>query len=204
MSKINIVSQNQVVAEDLAQQIEKALKIDMTDFSTPDKSAELIFIDEQEDMVKAYTEKYTDIPVVFLSSHKEFSEEADLVIKKPFRLSELLNSLKNKKLLPKVRRKECMTFKEYSLYPVKKEIISALTGKTIKLTEKEVDILKYLYQNSAQIIEKEELLENVWGYNAEATTHTVETHIYRLRQKVEQDKGSQLILTENNGYRLNI
>ena len=67
-----------------------------------------------------------------------------------------------------------------------------------------MDILKYLYNNIPATISKEELLENVWGYSAEATTHTVETHIYRLRQKVEEDGGNQLILTENNGYRLNV
>ncbi|MBO5037877.1 MAG: helix-turn-helix domain-containing protein, partial [Alphaproteobacteria bacterium] len=68
----------------------------------------------------------------------------------------------------------------------------------------EVDIIKYLYQNTPDIATKEDLLENVWGYSSDATTHTVETHIYRLRQKVEKEKGSQLIITENNGYRLNI
>ena len=79
-----------------------------------------------------------------------------------------------------------------------------MLDKTIKLTEREVDILKYLYQNSDVISSKENLLENVWGYSADVTTHTIETHIYRLRQKVEEEGGSQLIITENNGYRLNI
>ena len=74
----------------------------------------------------------------------------------------------------------------------------------IKLTEKEVTILKYLYNNTPRTVSKEELLENVWGYSVEMTTHTIETHIYRLRQKIEQYGGSQVIITENNGYRLNI
>ena len=107
-------------------------------------------------------------------------------------------------LLSKVLLKEFLNFKEYSLYPVKKEIVSSKSGKTTKLTEKEVDILKYLYQNLPAAASKEDLLENVWEYSAGVTTHTIETHIYRLRQKVEQDGGSQLILTENSGYRLNV
>ena len=91
---------------------------------------------------------------------------------------------------------------EYTFYPVTKEIITPL--ETIKLTEKEVIILKYLYNRAPETISKEELLKNVWGYSAEMTTHTIETHIYRLRQKVEQNGGSQIIITENSGYRLNI
>ena len=130
------------------------------------------------------------------------SDFADIVIKKPLKLNSFLKALKEETLIPKVRRKECLMFKEYSLYPVKKEIFSSQTQNTTKLTEKEVDIIKYLYQNAPQIASKEELLEKVWEYSTDATTHTVETHIYRLRQKVEKDGGSQLIITENNGYKL--
>ncbi|MCM1323136.1 MAG: winged helix-turn-helix domain-containing protein [Acetobacter sp.] len=202
--RINIISKNQIFAEDLVQQIERYIEQVELSSVEPDKQSELVFVDEQEEIAKKIAEKYADLPIVLLSTICESSEYADIVIKKPFKLQDILEALKNKTLLPKVRRKECLNFKEYSLYPIKKEIISAKSGKSFKLTEKEVAILKYLYQNASQISEKEELLENVWEYSADATTHTVETHIYRLRQKVEQDEGSQLIITENNGYRLNI
>ena len=204
MKKISVISSNQVIAEDLKQQIERCWEGCAIGLNEKSSDIDLFFVDDDETEVKNIAQTYTELPIVFLSSTKEYSEYADLVIKKPFKLYDFLSSLKNETLLPKVRRKECLNFNEYSFYPVKKEIFSNLLNKTFKLTEKEVFILKYLYQNTGVVTEKEDLLENVWGYSAEATTHTVETHIYRLRQKVEQDGGSQLIITENNGYRLNI
>ena len=204
MKKISVISSNQIIAEDLKQQIERCWEGCTIELSEKSSDIDLFFVDDDETEVKNIAQTYTELPIVFLSSTKEYSEYADLVIKKPFKLYDFLSSLKNETLLPKVRRKECLNFNEYSFYPVKKEIFSNLLNKTFKLTEKEVFILKYLYQNTGVVTEKEDLLENVWGYSAEATTHTVETHIYRLRQKVEQDGGSQLIITENNGYRLNI
>lgn len=203
MSKINIISSNQIFAEDLAQQIERFLADVSVDLNAPDNTSDLIFIDEDEEMLENIITQNLEYPIVLLSSSKEYSEHADLVIRKPFKLYDILDGLEKKTLLPKVRRRENLNFREYTLYPVKKEIITS-SGNIVKLTEKEVNILKYLYQNTNKITEKEELLENVWGYSAEATTHTVETHIYRLRQKVEQNGGSQVIITENNGYRLNI
>lgn len=203
MSKINIISTNQPFAEDLQQQMERSLCDISIELGFPTNTSDLIFIDENEATAKDIARQNFECPVVLFSFRKEHSEYADMVIKKPFKLYDFLESLKNKTLLPKVRRKECLNFKEYSLYPVKKEIITQ-TGTVIKLTEKEVCILKYLYLNIDRITEKEELLEKVWGYSAEATTHTVETHIYRLRQKVEQNGVSQLIITENNGYRLKV
>ena len=204
MNKINIISSNRMFAEDIAEQLNRYLGNEYAEIGEPEKETELVFIDEDENKVKEIAEKYADLPIALFSSEAESSQYADIVIKKPVKLNDFLSAVKNKTLLPKIRRKECLNFKEYSLYPIKKEIISATTGNKFKLTEKEVAILKYLYQNASQISEKEDLLENVWGYSADATTHTVETHIYSLRQKVEQDGGSQLIITENNGYRLNI
>jgi DNA-binding response OmpR family regulator len=73
----------------------------------------------------------------------------------------------------------------------------------IRLTEKETNILKYLYRAGEKPVSREELLAEVWGYNAGVTTHTLETHGYRLRQKIEQDPANaRLLLTEAGGYRL--
>ena len=75
--------------------------------------------------------------------------------------------------------------------------------KKIRLTEKETNILKYLYRAQPRAVPREELLTEVWGYNAGVTTHTLETHVYRLRQKIEPDPGrATILLTEAGGYRL--
>jgi DNA-binding response OmpR family regulator len=75
--------------------------------------------------------------------------------------------------------------------------------KKIRLTEKETSILKYLYRAGEKPVARDELLAEVWGYNAGVTTHTLETHVYRLRQKIEPDPtNAQLLLTEAGGYRL--
>ena len=76
-------------------------------------------------------------------------------------------------------------------------------NKSIRLTEKENDILKFLYQNLKSIVSREILLHEVWGYNSKVTTHTLETHIYRLRQKIEIDPANAcFLITETGGYRL--
>jgi len=76
-------------------------------------------------------------------------------------------------------------------------------NKSVRLTEKENDILKFLYQNLETIVSREILLHEVWGYNSKVTTHTLETHIYRLRQKIEIDPANAcFLITETGGYRL--
>ena len=76
-------------------------------------------------------------------------------------------------------------------------------NRKIKLTEKEAAIIKFLYRAGEQIVNREVLLQDVWGYNAGVTTHTLETHIYRLRQKIERDPShAELLVTEGGGYKL--
>jgi len=90
----------------------------------------------------------------------------------------------------------------YEFRPSSKMLVDA-NQKKIRLTEKETNILKYLYRAGEKPVSREELLAEVWGYNAGVTTHTLETHVYRLRQKIEPDpSNARLLLTEAGGYRL--
>lgn len=202
MNKISIISQNELFLEDFSHQINLQLPSMEILTNNHDNSCEIFFVDEDEVMAKKLSVLYKKHPIVLFLREAKILDFVDLVVVKPFSLVEFLQSLSINTLLPKVRHKECIMFKEYTLYPVTKEITTPST--TVKLTEKEVVILKYLYSHAPEIISKEELLKNVWGYSAEMTTHTIETHIYRLRQKVEQNGNSQIIITENSGYRLNI
>jgi DNA-binding response OmpR family regulator len=90
----------------------------------------------------------------------------------------------------------------YEFRPANKVLVDPQQRK-IRLTEKETNILKYLYRAGEKPVSREELLAEVWGYNAGVTTHTLETHVYRLRQKIEADPANaRLLLTEAGGYRL--
>lgn len=90
----------------------------------------------------------------------------------------------------------------YSFHPGSKLLVTE-KGSKLKLTEKETAILRYLYRAGRKSVPREVLLQEVWGYNSAVTTHTLETHVYRLRQKIEPDPGnSRLLLTDPGGYRL--
>ncbi|MGI9475875.1 MAG: response regulator transcription factor, partial [Hyphomicrobiaceae bacterium] len=90
----------------------------------------------------------------------------------------------------------------YRFKPAEKLLIQR-NGVKIKLTTKETLILKFLHRATANLASRDVLLREVWGYNPEASTHTVETHIYRLRQKIEPDPANAAFLkTVSGGYRL--
>lgn len=92
----------------------------------------------------------------------------------------------------------------YSFRPAAKLLFDTeRQNKRIRLTEKESAILRYLHRAAGKVVARETLLAEVWGYNAAVTTHTLETHIYRLRQKIERDPAdARLLLTDAGGYRL--
>jgi DNA-binding response OmpR family regulator len=123
-------------------------------------------------------------------------------VTKPFRFAVLLARIRAQ--LRSHEQSEDAVFRigPYEFRPAAKLLIDA-KQKKVRLTEKETNILKYLYRAGDKPVSREELLAEVWGYNAGVTTHTLETHIYRLRQKIEPDaSGARLLMTEAGGYRL--
>ena len=90
----------------------------------------------------------------------------------------------------------------YTFRPSAKMLLDG-NARKIRLTEKETAILRFLYRAGQSVISREVLLREVWGYNSNVTTHTLETHIYRLRQKIERDPTkAQLLVTAAGGYKL--
>ena len=123
-------------------------------------------------------------------------------VTKPFKFSVLLARVRAH--LRTFEQSEDATFRigPYDFRPSAKMLVDD-KEKKIRLTEKETNILKYLYRAGGKPVAREELLSEVWGYNSNVTTHTLETHIYRLRQKIEPDPANaRLLLTESGGYRL--
>ncbi len=128
---------------------------------------------------------------------------ADDYVTKPFRLSVLLARLR-----ANLRQSEHSDDAEfaigpYTFRPSAKLLTDPRGGRKVRLTEKETAILKYLHRAGDQAIARDVLLGEVWGYNAAVTTHTLETHVYRLRQKIERDPAhAEILVTETGGYRL--
>ena len=128
---------------------------------------------------------------------------ADDYVTKPFRLSVLLARLRAH--LRQSDHSDAAVFMigPYTFRPGAKLLTDQSGRKKVRLTEKETAILKYLYRAGERAIGRETLLGEVWGYNAGVTTHTLETHVYRLRQKIERDPTrAEILVTEPGGYRL--
>jgi DNA-binding response OmpR family regulator len=126
----------------------------------------------------------------------------DYVVK-PFRLGVLLARVRAQ--LRQFEQSDDATFQigPYSFRPGGKLLLDAARNRKIRLTEKETQILKFLFRAGPRSVGRDVLLGEVWGYNAAVTTHTLETHIYRLRQKIERDPSeAKILVTEPGGYRL--
>lgn len=81
-------------------------------------------------------------------------------------------------------------------------LLEDAAGRRVRLTDKETAILAHLRQ-AGGVVGRDALLAEVWGYSSAVTTHTLETHIYRLRRKIEADPAhAALLVTEGGGYRL--
>ncbi len=124
-------------------------------------------------------------------------------IAKPFRINELLARLRAQLRVFDNSEDAVFMVGPYTFRPASKVLQDPARNRRIRLTEKECSILKFLYRADGRPVARQVLLNEVWGYNAAVTTHTLETHIYRLRQKIEHDPANaSLLLTEGGGYRL--
>ncbi len=124
-------------------------------------------------------------------------------ITKPFRLNVLLARLRAQLRQHEQSEDAVFSVGPYTFMPSSKILLDDETNKKIRLTEKETAILKYLYRSGDKVVGRDTLLGEVWGYNAGVTTHTLETHVYRLRQKIERDPAhAEILVTEPGGYKL--
>src|SRR5271157_6029855 len=148
-------------------------------------------------------------PIIVLTAH---DSDADAVlgldsgandyVGKPFRFVVLLARIRAQ--LRQYESSEDAEFQvgPYTFRPTSKNLVDA-KGVKLRLTEKEAAILRFLHRAGQQAVPRDTLLKHVWGYNANVTTHTLETHIYRLRQKIEDNPAeAQLLVTEAGGYKL--
>lgn len=123
-------------------------------------------------------------------------------VTKPFRFAVLLARIRAQLRQHEQSEDAVFTIGPYTFKPAQKLLLTE-RGQRIRLTEKESAILKYLYRAGEKVITRDVLLHEVWGYNAGVTTHTLETHIYRLRQKIEENPSSaRILVTESGGYKL--
>jgi DNA-binding response OmpR family regulator len=174
------------------------------------QSADLLLVDAQSaapiPLCRALRGRGTDCPIVVLGIGG--ADEALLkaagasaCLTKPYRFAGLLQRLQEHLRDPSGGGE--MPIGSFLLLPVARQLIDA-DGRRIHLTEKETAILAYLHRAGARAVPRDELLGEVWGYSSAVSTHTVETHIYRLRRKLAADAGSESLLsTAGGGYRLN-
>ncbi|HEV2549833.1 MAG TPA: response regulator transcription factor [Stellaceae bacterium] len=124
-------------------------------------------------------------------------------ITKPFRLNVLLARLRAQLRQHELSDDAVFTIGPYTFRPSAKMLVDESGRKKVQLTEKETAMLKYLCRAGDKVVGRDTLLSEVWGYNTGVTTHTLETHVYRLRHKIERDPAkAQILVTEPGGYRL--
>jgi len=173
----------------------------LMDVGLPDKDG--------RDAVKEMRQEGFKNPIIMLTGH---DSEGDTVqgldagandyVTKPFRFAVLLARIRAHLRQHESSDEAMFRIGHYTFQPGAKHLIND-KGTKLRLTEKETAILRFLYRAGQNVVTRDVLLREVWGYNANVTTHTLETHIYRLRQKIEEDPTkAQLLITETGGYKL--
>lgn len=221
--KILIVDDEDELRESLREQLELHDEFDIT---TGDNAAvciekcksehwDLVILDvglpdmDGREICKLVRKNGFKSPIIMLTGN---DSDADMIlgldagandyVTKPFKFAVLLARIRAQLRQHEQSEDAVFSLGHYTFKPASKILIEE-NGSKIRLTEKETAILKFLYRAGEKVVSRDVLLEEVWGYNAGVTTHTLETHIYRLRQKIERDpSNAELLVTETGGYKL--
>lgn len=223
VKKILIVDDDTPLREALVEQFTLLESFDLTEAETAagglaaakEGAFDLILLDvglpdnDGREVCRTLRKQNIKCPIIMLTAHDTDADTilgldagANDYVTKPFRFAVLLARVRAH--LRSHEQSEDATFQigPYTFRPSAKLLVDTAEQK-VRLTEKETSILKYLYRAGDQVIGRDTLLHEVWGYNSGVTTHTLETHIYRLRQKIEPDPShASLLVTEPGGYRL--
>ena len=162
------------------------------------------------ELCRAMRSRGVKVPIVMLTGVDTdadtvlgFDAGANDYVTKPFRFEVLLARLRAHLRQHQQSHDAALDIGGYKFRPAYKQLLDGAGGRTVRLTEKETAILQYLYRAGGATVSRETLLREVWGYRPGITTHTLETHIYRLRQKIERDPSrTRILMTEPGGYRL--
>lgn len=160
------------------------------------------------DLCKALRDAGVRVPIIMLTAAaaeadtiRALDQGANDYVTKPFRLGVLLARIRAHIRSHEQSDEASFSIGPYQFQPAARMLVDGL--KKVKLTDKEAAILKYLYRAGSRVISRDTLLGEVWGYNAGVSTHTLETHVYRLRQKIEADPANaRILVTEPGGYKL--
>lgn len=221
--RLFLVDDDETLRKTLVDQLAHYREFDITEASTAcealdkvkDAHVDLMILDvglpdmDGREAVKILRRDGFKAPILLLTGHDSDSDEilglesgANDYVTKPFRFSVLLARIRAALRQHDQSEDVVFTIGQYTFQPAAK-LLETEDGSKVRLTDKETSILKYLYRQGPKTISRDVLLQEVWGYNNRVTTHTLETHIYRLRQKIERDpSNARLLVTEEGGYRL--
>ncbi|RZO32248.1 MAG: response regulator transcription factor [Rhodospirillaceae bacterium] len=164
------------------------------------------------DLCKLMRRRGVKAPIIMLTGQDSDADAilgldagANDYITKPFRFNVFMARVRAQLRTHEQSDDAVFTVGPYAFLPAAKMLTNNETDRKIRLTEKETAILKFLYRAGGKVVSRDTLLDEVWGYNAGVNTHTLETHVYRLRQKVEPDpQRNAILVTEPGGYRLGV
>ena len=221
--KILIVDDDDDLRESLVEQLDLHQEFEIANVATATEGiqyvksdhADLVLLDvglpdlDGREACKLMRRSGFKSPVIMLTAQDSDSDTilglesgANDYVTKPFRFAVLLARIRAQLRQHENSEDAVFAIGHYTFRPSAKLLVDDADRK-VRLTEKETAILKYLYRSGEKVVTREVLLHEVWGYNAGVTTHTLETHIYRLRQKIERDpSAAELLVTEGGGYKL--